>query len=137
MKMLMKAWVAWCCRVYFSLTMICIHQRISENIFSSGLSFTNTGEVRGRSGRVGTIFFPLYNFHPLANIQIFTWNSAWEMTTFLNRITCNYQTDTRWDLTLQAPIPQNDLTHSNNSSANSRRIAWVRLTILWDWRLKD
>ena len=27
-------------------------------------------------------------------------------------------------------------THSNNSSANWRRIVWVCLSILWDWRLK-
>ena len=40
-------------------------------------------------------------------------------------------------LTLYAPISQNGQTHSNNSSANCRRIVWVFLTILWDWRLKD
>ena len=39
-------------------------------------------------------------------------------------------------LTLSARISQNGQTHSNNSSANFRRIAWVCLTILWDWRLK-
>ena len=39
-------------------------------------------------------------------------------------------------LTLYAPIPQNDQTLSNNSSANWRRIALVCLTILWYWRLK-
>ena len=31
---------------------------------------------------------------------------------------------------------QNGQTHSNNSSANCRRIVWVYLTILWDWHLK-
>ena len=39
-------------------------------------------------------------------------------------------------LTLSAPISQNGQTHSNNSSAIPRRIVWVCLTILWDWRLK-
>ena len=39
-------------------------------------------------------------------------------------------------LTLQAPTPQNGQTHSSNSSANSRRIVWVCLTILWGWHLK-
>ena len=39
-------------------------------------------------------------------------------------------------LTLWAPIPQNGQTHSNNSSAICRRIVWVCLTILWDWRLR-
>ena len=39
-------------------------------------------------------------------------------------------------LTLQAPIPQNGQTHSNNSSANCRRIVWACLTISWYWRLK-
>ena len=39
-------------------------------------------------------------------------------------------------LTLKAPISQNAQTHSNNSSANCRRIVWVCMTILWDWRLK-
>ena len=34
------------------------------------------------------------------------------------------------------PISQSGQTHSNNSSANWRRIVWVCLTILWDWRLK-
>ena len=34
-------------------------------------------------------------------------------------------------LTLQAPIPQNGQTHSNNSSAICRQIVWVCLTILW------
>ena len=40
-------------------------------------------------------------------------------------------------LTLQAPIPQNGQTHSNNSWAICRRIVWVCLTILSNWRLKD
>ena len=40
-------------------------------------------------------------------------------------------------LTLSAPIPQNDQTHSNNSSAICRRIIWVCLTILWIWCLKS
>ena len=39
-------------------------------------------------------------------------------------------------LTLWAPIPQNSQTPSNNLSAICRRIVWVCLTILWDWRLK-
>ena len=34
-------------------------------------------------------------------------------------------------LTLQAPTPQNSLTHSKNSPANTRRMVWVCLTILW------
>ena len=34
------------------------------------------------------------------------------------------------------PIPQNGQTHSNNSSANCRRIVWVCLAILWNWCLK-
>ena len=37
-------------------------------------------------------------------------------------------------LTLEAPIPQNGQTHSNNSSAIYGRIVWVCLTILWNWR---
>ena len=32
--------------------------------------------------------------------------------------------------------PTNGQTHSNNSSAVSRRIVWMCLTILWDWGLK-
>ena len=40
------------------------------------------------------------------------------------------------ELTLSAPISQNGQTHSNNSSAICRRIVWVCLAILWDWRLK-
>ena len=39
-------------------------------------------------------------------------------------------------LTLLAANPQNGQTHSSNSSANYRRIVWVCLTILRDWRLK-
>ena len=39
-------------------------------------------------------------------------------------------------LALYTPIPQNGQTHSNNSSANCRRIVWVCLTILWGWRLR-
>ena len=34
------------------------------------------------------------------------------------------------------PIPQNAQTHSHNSSTICRRIVWVCLTILWNWRLK-
>ena len=33
-------------------------------------------------------------------------------------------------------IPQNGQTHSNNLSAASRQIVWVRLIILWGWHLK-
>ena len=40
------------------------------------------------------------------------------------------------NLTLHAPIQQNGQTHSKNSSANCRRIAWACLTILWNWHLK-
>ena len=40
-------------------------------------------------------------------------------------------------LTLWAPISQNGQTQSNNSPKNCRRIVWVCLTILWDWRLKS
>ena len=39
------------------------------------------------------------------------------------------------ELTLQTPLSQNCRTHSNNSSANCRRIVWVCLTILREWRL--
>ena len=42
-----------------------------------------------------------------------------------------------WCLTLQSPTSQNGQTHSNNSSAQRRRVVWVCLTILWVWRLKD
>ena len=38
-----------------------------------------------------------------------------------------------WELTLEAPIPQNGQTHWNNSSA----IVRVCLTILWNWRVKN
>ena len=34
------------------------------------------------------------------------------------------------------PISQNGQTHSNNTSAICRRIVWVCLTILWNWRLR-
>ena len=34
-------------------------------------------------------------------------------------------------LTLYEPTPENGQTHSNNLSANLRRIVWVCLTILW------
>ena len=33
-------------------------------------------------------------------------------------------------------IPQNGQTQSSKSSANSRQIVWVCLTILWGWHLK-
>ena len=39
-------------------------------------------------------------------------------------------------LNIWVPISQNGQTHSNNSSADYRRIVWVCLTILWDWCLK-
>ena len=41
----------------------------------------------------------------------------------------------KYTLTLQATISQNGQTHSNDSSANYRRIVGVCLTILWDWCL--
>ena len=37
---------------------------------------------------------------------------------------------------LWAPIPQNGQTHSDNSSANCRRIVWFYLIIFWNWGLK-
>ena len=41
-----------------------------------------------------------------------------------------------YDVNPLTPIPQNGQTHSNNSLANRRRIVWVCLTILWNWRKK-
>ena len=35
------------------------------------------------------------------------------------------------NLTLSAPTPQNDQTHSNNFLGNSQRIVWVCLTTFW------
>ena len=39
-------------------------------------------------------------------------------------------------LNLLSANPTKCQTHSSNSSAISRRIIWVCLTILWNWRLK-
>ena len=39
----------------------------------------------------------------------------------------------KYTLTLQAPISQNGQTHSNNSSANYRRIVGVCLTMVIKW----
>ena len=44
---------------------------------------------------------------------------------------------TNLELTLSAPIPKSGKTHSNNSSANCRRIVWVCTAILLIWRLKN
>ena len=56
----------------------------------------------------------------------------------------NYKTITMWHkmynqydfLNPLSANPQNGQTHSDNSLANCRRIAWVCLTILWGWCLK-
>ena len=37
------------------------------------------------------------------------------------------------NINLLSANPRNGQTHSNNSSANCRRISWVCLTILWDY----
>ena len=47
--------------------------------FLSGFSFTDTDDSQGNRGREGTIFIPLYHFHPLTNIQTFIFNFAREM----------------------------------------------------------
>ena len=39
-------------------------------------------------------------------------------------------------LSLEASIPHNGQTHSNNSLAICRRIVWVCWPFLWGWRLK-
>ena len=41
------------------------------------------------------------------------------------------------ELIFRVPPSESRQTHSNNSSANCRRIVWVCLTILWGWRLKS
>ena len=72
------------------------------------------------------------------------WNANMNMFIYLRfnhfNQTINYEEDVAnlrgLLLSLQAPIQQNCQTYSNNSSAISRRIVWVRLTILWYWRLK-
>ena len=55
---------------------------------------------------------------------------------FSNYLTKKSQKTSMIALTLQVPIPQNAQTHWNNSSIICRRIVWVCLTILWNWRLK-
>ena len=55
------------------------------------MTHRTTGEGKGPS------FIPLYYFHPLTNIQSFTWNFACEMTIHIfNRTACIYQTAIRW-----------------------------------------
>ena len=55
------------------------------------MTHRTTGEGRGPS------LIPLYYFHPLTNIQSFTWNFACEMTIHIfNRTACIYQTTIRW-----------------------------------------
>ena len=46
----------------------------------SGFSFTDTGDSRDRMGSKGTLFVPLYHFHPLTDIQTFICKFAYEMT---------------------------------------------------------
>ena len=48
--------------------------------FLTGFSFTDTDNSQDSRGREGTIFIPLYHFHPLINIQTFICNFASEMT---------------------------------------------------------
>ena len=48
--------------------------------FLSGFSFTDTDDSHDSRGREGTIFYSLYHFHPLTNIQTFICNFAREMT---------------------------------------------------------
>ena len=58
--------------------------------FLSGFSFTDTDDRTAGEGR-GTSFIPLYQLHPLTNIQTFIWNFA----CIFNRNACIYQTATR------------------------------------------
>ena len=45
------------------------------------------------------IFIPLYNYHPLTNIYIFTYSFASEMTILcLQSLDCKCEADTQWDL---------------------------------------
>ena len=53
----------------------------------------------------------------------------------------SFNENCKCNISLYAPISLNVQTHSNNLLANCRRIVWRRivwvcLTILWDWRLK-
>ena len=48
--------------------------------FLSGFSFTDTDDSQDSRVKEGTIFFPLYNLHPLTNVQKFTCSSASKMT---------------------------------------------------------
>ena len=43
-------------------------------------------------------FIPLYNFHPLTNIQTFATLLVRWLSHIFNRTTCIYHTATRWDL---------------------------------------
>ena len=53
--------------------------RIIFLFFLSGFSFTDTDDSQDSRGR-GPSFIPLYQFHPLTNIQIFICSFACEMT---------------------------------------------------------
>ena len=68
----------------------------------------------------------------LRNFAKFTGKHLWQ-SFFFNKVSgLKFATL----LTPSAPISQNGQTHSKSSSSNWRRIVWVCLTILWDWRLK-
>ena len=54
---------------------------VSINFFLSEFSFIDTDESRDSRGREGTIFIPLHYFHPLTNIQTFTYKFSREVTT--------------------------------------------------------
>ena len=126
-----------CCRpwwyVHFPLSLL--SKCIFGHGFSSCLAFLRGNMKKKKLKKVRTTVFW---WHCQA------WNANMNMFIYLRfnhfNQTINYEEDVAnlrgLLLSLQAPIQQNCQTYSNNSSAISRRIVWVRLTILWYWRLK-
>ena len=72
---------------------------ITSYYFLSGFSFTDTGDSQDSKGSEGTIFFSLYHFQPLTNIQTSICNFACEITMAYFWSHRLYLPDsTRWDL---------------------------------------
>ena len=66
--------------------------------FLSRFSFTDTDDSQDSRGREGTIFIPLYHFHPLTNRHLFaTLHVRW-LSHIFNRTACIYQAATPWYL---------------------------------------
>ena len=75
------------------------HRTGNERVFFILSVFFPDGSQDSR-GREGTIFYPLYHFHPLTNIQTFVCNFARRWLSLIFNCTAGiYQTATRWDLT--------------------------------------